>query len=659
MTGHELQYISTTNGSFDSTLTANITVDSVVESKFLITAYNSGRVVYFGVDYGDICVRTSEKDMYWSGLDGASVSSYLTLNEEHTVYISKTEYRWNGVKIHDCTGNPSIPSTPRFRPTIKGNFYYFRATTNGVATIDLVPWEDGNGTLGVYDKVNDVFYTPASGTWTAGPLAHVFESDKASLRFEASGGTGTLEITAETGWTCTTPTAFTMSTTTGTSGTTTITVTATANTGSTKIEETITFTDEDSYTFNVKLRQKVDGAGYSYLQIGEDTIDTFYIGDLQIEALYMGEEQIYSQGPFVGLKARPLSLSFSNSNLTKEITIQSSENWTITDDSTVGGYYTLQNYTTGCDGWVPSYDGSLDGGEIGEYGLWFEWQQGVSEITFQEYLENLASYGITATGTACQNARYSVYLAPHSAGGPSWLSYSQTTGSTGKTVVTVTASTTQADRTATITVTSANYSATISVSQQLIQFVDYVYVDARDNQYVFIDTGIYPTTATTFRVKLKVIEGNGGCVVGFSPPGGGTPTTSSSDSNDYRYINNNGEHSAWFDFNSGRIQNRYVETDANGMNDITFGNYYIQDNLTGSIVGTATTQSSMATTTVPIYLSISNRERMQSLEIYDGQTLVFNGHAALVDGVYGIYDSVTETLLQPYQQQYTVLGGYF
>lgn len=216
-------------------------------------------------------------------------------------------------------------------------------------------------------------------------------------------------------------------------------------------------------------------------------------------------------------------------------------------------------------------------------------------------------------------------------------------------------------RDGTITVSTSNddftTTQTISVLQNAIQFVDYVYVNARDNSNTYIDTGIYPTTATTFRIKAQVIEGNGGCVVGFAPSE--TPLHCSSDNTDYRYINNNGEHSAWLDFNSQRIQNKYVETDANGMNDITFGNNYIQDNLTGQVVGTAATQSSMATTTVPIYLNLSNRGRTQSLEIYQGDTLVFNGHAAIKDGVYGIWDSVTSTLLQPYQQVYTVLGGNF
>ena len=292
MTGHELQYISTTNGTFNNTLAANVTQDSVVEYKFLSTTHCGFK---FGIDYADMCLRpASYWDMYWYAGSSVKIKSLYTLNEVHTISWSVSEYKWNGTKIHDVTGTCNIPSSPSFIPTVKGNFYNFRITTNAVVTVNLLPWEDGNGTLGLYDNVNDVFYTPATGTWTAGPRAHVFESDKASLRFEASGGTGTLEITAETGWTCTTPTAFTLSTTSGVSGTTSITVTAPANTGSTKIEETITFTDDDNYTFNVKLRQKVEGVGYSYLQIGEDTIDTFYIGDVQIEALYMGDEQIFS-----------------------------------------------------------------------------------------------------------------------------------------------------------------------------------------------------------------------------------------------------------------------------------------------------------------------------------------------------------------------------
>lgn len=465
MTGHELQYIASTNGSFDCTLSKGATVDSVIEQKFLSTSYFNVPI-YFGVDYSDVKLNdNSNYNLFWYAQTSVeNIKRYWTLNEEHTVTLLGGEYKWNGVSIWTGTSGVNSITNPRFRPNVKGHINYFKITTNGVDDVYLVAWEDGNGTLGLYDKVNDVFYTPATGTWTAGPVAHTFQADKQSLRFEASGGTNTLEITAETGWTCTTPTAFTMSTTTGTTGTTTITVTAPANTGSTKIEETITFTDADNYTFDVKLRQKVDGVGFSYLQIGEDTIDTFYIGDLQIEALYMGEEQIYGSGPFVGLKATN-NLAFSTAVLTGTLKIKSSENWSLTDNSTVGSYYTLENYTTGCNGWVPTYDGSLDGGELGEEGLWFEWEYGVSDKPFQEWVDGLAAYGITATGSYCSGARYSVYLNPHQTGGPGWLSYSQTTGGTGETIVTVTASTAQSERTATITISSANFTATTSVNQ--------------------------------------------------------------------------------------------------------------------------------------------------------------------------------------------------
>lgn len=127
-------------------------------------------------------------------------------------------------------------------------------------------------------------------------------------------------------------------------------------------------------------------SGISNLYLGDEQLPTsnvLYLGEEAVNTIYLGEDVVYSSGPFVGLKAAPQSLVLNNLNSTANITIRSSENWTITDDS--GG----------------------------------------------------------------------------------WLSYSTTTGGTGKTVVTVTASTTQAERTATITVTSANYSATIGVTQKV------------------------------------------------------------------------------------------------------------------------------------------------------------------------------------------------
>lgn len=152
-------------------------------------------------------------------------------------------------------------------------------------------------------------------------------------------------------------------------------------------------------------------SGISNLYLGDEQLPTsnvLYLGEEAVNTIYLGEDVVYSSGPFVGLKASPKTLALNNLNPTANITIRSSENWTITDDS--GG----------------------------------------------------------------------------------WLSYSTTTGVTGKTVVSVTASTTQAERTATITVTSANYSATIGVTDvALIMPLDEVWYKTTNNTSERLRSGTY------------------------------------------------------------------------------------------------------------------------------------------------------------------------
>lgn len=213
---------------------------------------------------------------------------------------------------------------------------------------------------------------------------HTFSISKSNARFETTGGTETVEIEAETSWTASTPSFVSVSPSTGDTGTTQVTISCPSYTGETRREDVITFTDNDDYTLTFKARQNGNSAGFSNIYLGDNNLlsNTIYLGDNAVNTIYLGEEIIYSNGPFVGLKAAPQSLTLTNLANTANITIRSSEDWTITDDS--GG----------------------------------------------------------------------------------WLSYSTTTGTTGKTVVTVTASTTQAERTATITVTSANYSATVGVSDK-------------------------------------------------------------------------------------------------------------------------------------------------------------------------------------------------
>lgn len=206
------------------------------------------------------------------------------------------------------------------------------------------------------------------------------------------------------------------------------------------------------------------------------------------------------------------------------------------------------------------------------------------------------------------------------------------------------------DRTATITITADNgdivKTKTISVTQKKVmawEAVDYVYT----NETAFVNTNIYPTPNTKFRVKVKAIDTNGGSVVGYWTD---TPTKSNNDNDDYRFFFNTVTDSSaqlFFDFNTQRM-NYIVSKPQDGLYDITCGNNYMYNNTTETIIGTRTTQESIANTNVPIYICIYGAwEQINQVTIYDNDVVVFDGHAADVDGDYGIYDTVSETLLKP------------
>lgn len=205
------------------------------------------------------------------------------------------------------------------------------------------------------------------------------------------------------------------------------------------------------------------------------------------------------------------------------------------------------------------------------------------------------------------------------------------------------------DRRATITITADNgdiaKTETISVTQKKVmawEAVDYVYT----NSVAYVDTTIRPTTNTKFTVKLKQTGMNGGCTVGYLSSN--TPITCENDSTDYRCFNYDRTNGFIWDFNGSRISCN-ISPESDGLIIATFGNNYIADK-NGTKVATGSTQSSIATQrNVPIYINLSNTyAQIQQLTIYgDNDNVVFDGHAAEYESEYGIYDTVSETLLKP------------
>lgn len=212
-----------------------------------------------------------------------------------------------------------------------------------------------------------------------------------------------------------------------------------------------------------------------------------------------------------------------------------------------------------------------------------------------------------------------------------WLEFSQLTGGTGETIVTITATEdnqTGDNRATTITATTANYSATCVITQSAVIYVDYIHeTTLTANTKHFIDTLVMHTTGTSFRVKGIVKYGNGEVIVGYQ----------TSDNSDYRLFWT--DRKPYYDINSRRLEN-YPQMPQDSFVDFYCYNYGFS--LNGNTLGTGQTQTSI---TAPETIKVDvGSWWLQSLEIWDGETKVFDGHAAVEDNVIGLYDSITESM---------------
>lgn len=182
--------------------------------------------------------------------------------------------------------------------------------------------------------------------------------------------------------------------------------------------------------------------------------------------------------------------------------------------------------------------------------------------------------------------------------------------------------------------------------------VDYVHTSSSSLSDNFISTGVYPTTDTVYRIVYKPNSAIASTLVGFDD--GNTPTRCSNDSTDYRCFYWNRLNNMTSDYNSSRFP-KTITFDGDGYADITVGNNYITDNLAQS-TQTGTTQSTI-TPNIPIYLNVSSRLDFQSLEIWENNTKVYDGHAAVDNGTYGVYDSIGGTFTTQTYGGNSMTGG--
>lgn len=215
---------------------------------------------------------------------------------------SGTSFSFNATSLNSARNNiilnaQEFRNSEAFRPQI-ARYYGFKVVNGNTTLVDLKPALDTNNLPCFYDEVSQNYiYHTGSGTPIAGPELHTLTVNPKSIRFGSSGGTSAFTVTSETGWTCQASTAFTLSTLSGSSGDTIVSVTAANYTGLTEIIEILTITDDDNYTVDFTLRQRKYSAGVdSSLFMGEINIENLFLGDKAVDAMYLGEIQVFSSG---------------------------------------------------------------------------------------------------------------------------------------------------------------------------------------------------------------------------------------------------------------------------------------------------------------------------------------------------------------------------
>ena len=222
---------------------------------------------------------------------------------------------------------------------------------------------------------------------------------------------------------------------------------------------------------------------------------------------------------------------------------------------------------------------------------------------------------------------------------PSWLTASVITGGTGETIVTLTASA-QTATGGTISVTSANYSASTSAVYYPVVFMDYIYEanSAGYQQAHHLDTGI-AHTASTMNVEIEYfgLGGNSDRMVGYQQGDAGC----TSDSTDFRVF---GFSTGTFDYMTYRYSFGNIHQ---GYQHLTIGDCYCYDNQTGQYLCQGSAVGAVPSPNCHILVDVS-LIKVKSVKIKDGNNVLFDGVAAELGGIYGLFDRVGGQLITNY-----------
>ena len=112
-------------------------------------------------------IGSSSKDSYPGNTNQIiEFSEQTSPNKNVYTSVGNSTHNW-GTSLF-CYFSNSSNSPARF---VEADLYYFKLFVNGTLVRDLIPCKNSNNVVGMYDVVNDVFYTSPNGNaFVAGPV---------------------------------------------------------------------------------------------------------------------------------------------------------------------------------------------------------------------------------------------------------------------------------------------------------------------------------------------------------------------------------------------------------------------------------------------------------------------------------------------------------
>ena len=140
--------------------------------------YSDSTLYSINIYQSELFVANSHSVWSWNATVGADYEIDISANGANgSVLVNGTTFSFDIKGNIDKKDNilifcGEVAGTPNLSQAISARLYFCKIYDNGTLVRNLIPAKNSSGALGLYDAVNNVFYTNAgTGTFTAGPIA--------------------------------------------------------------------------------------------------------------------------------------------------------------------------------------------------------------------------------------------------------------------------------------------------------------------------------------------------------------------------------------------------------------------------------------------------------------------------------------------------------